>query len=275
MVRDRPYSVPQVGRSGFFEGYYAPICDERGQVVGGLSVVRDVTEQKLLRDELERSREELRELATHLQEMTERERKALAREVHDELGQALTALKMDLSWIHRSVPEATPGLARRLASMEEVIDDTVGRVRRIATELRPALLDRLGVVAAIEWQAEQFQRRMGIRCTARVPDSVVADEAVGLCLFRCLQEALTNVARHAQATRVEIEVSEDENGVRLGVSDNGCGISEEALRKLGSFGILGMRERIRALGGGLEVQRRDAGGTSVEVVIPVTPTGGA
>ena len=221
--------------------------------------------------------DQLRALTGRLQSVREEERARIAREIHDELGQALTALKMDLAWLAARLARASqeswvPPLLDKAQSMSELLDTTVQKVRRIATELRPGVLDNLGLAAAIEWQAQDFQNHSGIRCLVATDAAQLEDLELGrdpsTAVFRILQEALTNVARHAGASEVRISLQEDEIAVILEVADNGRGIAEEEIRHIRSLGILGMRERATLVGGELQVGRLGERGTRVTFRMP-------
>jgi signal transduction histidine kinase len=230
----------------------------------------EVAEREKVADELRRSRAKLRDLASHLQSVRERERAEIAREIHDELGQALTALKLDLHWAGQQLAAGSAAAAaERIAALSKAIDATVQSVRRISSELRPKLLDDLGLSAALEWQAREFEQRARVACRIRSePDDIVLDADRSTALFRIFQETLTNVARHAHATRVEVLVTNFEGKVEMTVTDDGEGIRPEQVSDRRSLGILGMRERVRALGGRLEINGRKGRGTSMRVSIP-------
>ena len=232
-----------------------------------LGTYRDVTEAKRAEEQLRASRAALRSLATRQQDIREDERTRIAREIHDSLGQALTALKLQLVAAQDAAKEA-PALSARLAETAAMVDDLVKGVRRIATELRPPILDQLGLPAAVEWLAQDFSRRTGLRCkTAFSPTDGAINNELATSLFRIVQEALTNVLRHAGATRVDIELGVKSDCVMLEVNDDGSGITEAGMGP-GSLGILGMRERAAALGGVLEVAPRGNGGTRVAAWFP-------
>lgn len=230
---------------------------------------QDVTEQFLTHEEIERSRGELRRLAASLITAREEERARMAREIHDECGQMLTGLKMDTAWLARHLPAGDVTLRAKIAAMSQLVDGAVQTVRQIATQLRPGILDDLGLAAAIEWQADQFAARTGIACNARAEVSQ-ADlrPNVAISVFRIFQESLTNVARHAAATRVSVELSEDSHDLVLEVRDNGRGISESDTRNTRSIGLIGMRERALLVGGTLTVTGVASEGTTVRVRIP-------
>src|SRR5882762_1093688 len=232
-----------------------------------LGTYRDVTEAKRAEEQLRASRAALRSLATRQQDIREDERTRIAREIHDSLGQALTALKMQLVAAQDAAKEMPP-LSARLAETAAMVDDLVKGVRRIATELRPPILDQLGLPAAVEWLAQDFSRRTGLRCkTAISPTDGAISSELATSLFRIVQEALTNVLRHAGATRVDIELGVKSDCVMLEINDDGSGITEAGMGP-GSLGILGMRARAASLGGVLEVAPRSNGGTRVAAWFP-------
>jgi signal transduction histidine kinase len=225
-------------------------------------------------EELKKSREELRNLSTHLQSAREAERASVAREIHDELGGALTALKMDLATLEDALPlqgndDIRRALAERVEAMAGLIDSTVKTMRRLITELRPVLLDSLGLVSAMEWLAEDFQNRTGVACSFHPPaDDIDIDRDRSTAVYRIFQEALTNVARHAAATRVRATLDFGDGGLTLTVDDDGCGFDSGGIRTAKTFGILGMRERALIFGGEVTVRRRPGGGTTVLLVLP-------
>jgi two-component system sensor kinase len=235
------------------------------------AVVRDITTSKRALKELERSREMLRDLAAHLQSIREEERSTIAREVHDELGQALTGLKIDLSWLTNHLPDGFPDLRSRAKGMLSLLDTTIQTVRRIATELRPGVLDDLGLVAAIEWQAHEFQARTGIRCQfTPTADQIDLNRGLSTAVFRTCQEALTNVARHALATTVKIGLQEKAGHLILTVEDNGQGITDREITDRRSLGLLGMRERASIIGGTVTILGRPGQGTAVRLEVPLS-----
>jgi signal transduction histidine kinase len=221
-------------------------------------------------EELLASREQLRNLSRHLQSVREEERKGVAREIHDELGQALTAIKLTLALMKQDASALPAGATGQIAMLMRQIDDTLRSVKRIITELRPGLLDDLGLYAAIEWQAGEFQSRTGIRCILSLPeDERTVDQELATTLFRIFQETLTNVARHAGATEVRVALSFSNDGLDMTIADNGRGITEKELRDPGSFGLLGMRERALYCGGTVDITGRAGEGSTVRVSIPL------
>jgi len=231
-------------------------------------VITDVSERARENRELERSRRTLRSLSANMVQARENERQRIARELHDELGQRLTALKMELSSLGGGAAGSAP--AGRIEAMLEMVDDTVATVRRIATELRPLMLDDLGLNAAVEWLANGWARRMGVKMTLHLGATDPAiDDAASIALYRMVQEALTNIARHARATEVCIEVQESSGELRLTVLDNGIGFDPASMFREGSHGLLGIRERALMLGGELEVGNSPRGGGRVTVRLPL------
>lgn len=218
--------------------------------------------------ELSTSALELRALAAHLDSAREQERAMVAREIHDEFGQFLSALKMDLAWIARRLPSDDEKRAR-LDEMMEMTDVANRVVHRIASALRPGLLDDLGLEAALQWQVKRFAERTGIPCEVIVPDKLpVPNSQVALALFRISQEALTNIARHARATRVEITLGATDDKWELRLEDNGRGFAPERKRGPENFGLIGMRERVRALGGELSIRSAPGEGTRILACVP-------
>lgn len=242
------------------------------KVVGLVVVFRDVTARKQAHEDLHRSEEALRTLAARLQAVREEERTELAREIHDELSGTLTALKMDLSLLPDRAAKGHRPFLEKVSSMSALIDRTLARVRSIVSELRPAVLDQFGLLAAIEWQVAEFQDRSGIACEVHLPielEQIAPSPELATALFRILQEALTNVARHARAHRVVVNLRKEAGSVILTVQDDGKGIEDEAIHARDSIGLLGMRERALSLGGATEVTRLPEGGTLVRVRIPM------
>ena len=230
----------------------------------------DITERILAEKELERSREALRNLSAHQQTVREEERTRIAREIHDELGQALTALKMDLSWLKKRLPAGLRPLHAKMGQMAGLADATIETVRRISTELRPGLLDDLGLAAAIEWQAGDFENRSGIPCEKSLEaDDRDLDRDLATVLFRIFQETLTNIARHASATQVAVRLECKEERIVLTVADNGRGITKKQIEDGRSFGLIGMRERAHLWGGDLRITGSREEGTTVTVDIPL------
>ncbi|MDB6115763.1 MAG: Histidine kinase, gyrase and HSP90-like ATPase [Lacunisphaera sp.] len=228
-------------------------------------------DRKRAEERLRESHEQLRALSVYLQYVREEERTRIAREVHDELGQALTRLKMDIVWIAGRLPRSQRPLHDKALDMSGQIDATIQSVRRISTELRPGILDDLGLVAALEWQGNEFQNRSGIEChvTSTLQDTML-DADLNTAFFRIFQETLTNIMRHANATRVDIHSTEQDGQLVLTVHDNGRGITPGEISDRRSIGLLGMEERAALLGGHIQIQGEPGHGTLVTVRIPRT-----
>jgi signal transduction histidine kinase len=240
-----------------------------------LQTVAAQAERKRAEEELKRSREEMRALAARLLSSREEERLCIAREIHDEFGEVLTGLKLGLTWVRtrleardQTIPWAE--VFAKMDALKSMADQTANQVRRFCAELRPAVLDDLGLAAAIEWQAREFKARTGIRCELKMPAATPAiDRTHATALFRIFQEILTNVARHAHASKVSVELRESATKVLLKVDDNGKGISAGAAGDSRSLGILGMRERARLLGGEFAIRGAPRRGTTVTVCVPM------
>jgi PAS domain S-box-containing protein len=237
-------------------------------------ILRDVTERVRAEAALERSKEELRELGSLSQSLREREKSQVARELHDELAQALTALKMDVTWIAERLAPAEKGVSEKLSGVLAMLDSTVAATRRIAADLRPLLLDDLGLVAAVEWLVQNFIERTGIACElAMGSQDLDLREPHASAVFRIVQESLTNAARHARPTRVEVTLQRSGNAVHLKVRDDGRGFSMTDRRKPKTFGLMGLRERAALLGGETRIQSEPGRGTSIEATIPLAEEG--
>jgi signal transduction histidine kinase len=208
-------------------------------------------------------------LNEHQETIQEQERLALSREVHDEIGQNLTALKLDLTWIEHRFPPGNDELAERLLEMRTSLDQLIAKAQHITAELRPPLLDNLGLAAAIEWQAGEFERRSGIECHLMLNEGVeVSDQHTATTIVRIFQEALTNIIRHARATVVGISLCAREGMVILEISDNGCGITIKEIDSPTAYGIMGMRERAHLCRGELKVTGKPGEGVTVSLIIP-------
>jgi len=237
-------------------------------------IVSDLSEVKRAEQELRASSEQLRNLAARLLSVREQERTRIAREIHDELGQALTAVKMDLSWLAGRLSPRNGPLLGRIRSTLQLADSTIQSVRRISTELRPSVLD-LGLAAALEWQAQEFQARTGIRCKLRLPAQGAVAPNVSTALFRIFQETLTNIARHAGATRAEVALQKQPDALVLRVRDNGRGFDPANSSSSKSLGLLGMRERAAILGGWVDIFSAPGKGTRVTAWIPLRSSKGS
>jgi signal transduction histidine kinase len=235
----------------------------------------EITDRKRGEEEISKSRKELRMLADHLQNIREEERNYLAREFHDQIGQSMTALKMDLSLLLRTISDEKQDVQRKLVaeelrSMQKLVDETIQLVWGIIKELHPQMLDDLGLVATFEWEAKQFESRTGISCEFKSSaGDIQMDSKNSIALFRIYQEALTNVAHHANATVVKSVLRRDNEVIVLEIKDNGCGITLNEQSKSNSFGLIGMRERALALDGLLKISGIAGEGTTIMVRLPL------
>ena len=229
-------------------------------------IAEDITERKAAEE-----MKQLRDLAAHLQSAREEERRRIAREIHDELGQVLTGLKLEVSWAAERAGSQTERVRGRLERLPGIIDDALDALRKITADLRPHALDA-GLINAIGWQAGEFERQTSIPCSLELPvQDVHLDGDRSTAMFRILQEALTNVARHAEARSVTIRLREEEQQVVLDVYDNGVGIDSASVAAPRSFGLLGMQERARLAGGSLSITGRPGAGTTVTATLPRSP----
>jgi PAS domain S-box-containing protein len=227
----------------------------------------DITERKKDEEEIRKSKKLLEDLHIHLNEILENERALISREIHDQIGQSLTALKLDLNWMNKytgSEPEAVT----KLQGMIELISKTIKDVQRISSDLRPGILDDLGLAAAIEWYCDEFEKRTAVRCILKLDDSIFRDSRKNLVFFRVLQEALTNVIRHANASSVTIKLHQTQRGTTLTIQDNGIGITAEMIESTKALGLIGMRERVRQFNGKIDISSKKGDGTKLTIFIP-------
>lgn len=232
--------------------------------------VRYSIERKRSEEKMQQMNEELRQLSAHLLSVREEERSRIAREIHDELGQQITGLKMDVSWMKKKLIDKKniELVLERLDNVSGLLDQTVSTIRRIASELRPSLLDDLGLAAALDWQSKEFQKRFDIPVQSDFQELKI-DPAITTSLFRIYQETLTNIARHAQATIVNASLQTKNNNIILIITDNGKGFDASSLTHRKTLGLLGMKERTSMIGGILEIKSEPGKGTTVIVSVPV------
>lgn len=263
------------GEVRWFDTIKTPIFDAQGKVVGTAGISREITDRKRAEHELRESRAQLRELSAYLQSVREEERTRIARELHDELGQTLTAIQLGLGALDSAVRAGSPAdaLHQGLSSLLALADTASQSVQRLATDLRPPILDGLGLAAALEWQVEAFAERCGshLACELVLPQRLPPlGGEIETAVFRIVQEALTNVARHAQATRVEVTLQLDIDRLILRIVDNGKGMLLAEAEQQRRLGIVGMRERAYMLGGECRLQSSPGEGTQIEVQLPLT-----
>ena len=263
------YEIPTPEGLKYRRAHLKPELDNNGSVKSVLSVVVDITPRKQAEAKLMASEERLRNLHANMEALREQEKSEIARDIHDDLGQKLLALKMDLAWLKGKINRGQRALIDKASQDIKLVDGLIASVKRINEELRPSLLDHLGLEAALEWLIEGFQNRTGIICKFEF-DSKNASlgKEVDLAVFRILQEALNNIFNHAGATKSIIQLTELDGSLTLEISDNGIGITEEQLSKQNSFGIQGIGERVTALKGALSISGVQDRGTVIKISLP-------
>lgn len=263
------------GVPAWAEIFVAPVRAEAQEKENFVVVMNDITDRMTAELEVKQSREQLRELSKHLQTVREEEKAQIAREIHDELGSTLTKLKMDIAWLSRRIGSDAEPVRQMSTTMLGLVDSAITTTRRIATNLRPPILDDLGLCAAIEWQASDFQKRLGIKCSLDLcPDMEDLSSEHSIALFRIFQEAFTNIARHAHASHVDVTLSRENGCVVLKVRDDGVGIGEKARGNTGSSGVYGMSERAKSLCGSMTLDGEVGKGTTLTVALPLPESSG-
>ena len=275
---------------GFIRGLEITYRDPRGHrtpveinasVVKGtegpriFSLVRDITQRQATELALKASQRQLRDLSEHLQTILEKEKKEISRRIHDDLGQQLTAMKMDMFWLNQRLSPDQPALSEKIKSITRLIDGTIQTVQNISRELRPPLLEHLGLTATLEWQLKDFQNRTGLMGSLIIsPRQLTLDQEDSTLMFRLIQELLTNVIRHAEAKAVKISLKKMGNQVKLNVLDDGLGITPDRINDPRSLGLIGLRERVFARGGTIQIRGVPRKGTKIAVEIPLNSRGG-
>jgi signal transduction histidine kinase len=245
-----------------------PVEQETGKTF--CAFIRNITERRQAESSLKQSSEQLRELSRHLQKVREEERLRIAREIHDELGQQLTGLKMDVAWLMRKTVQDDPVIKDKFDEALSLVDKAVQSIRRISTELRPSVIDDLGLNAALEWQVEEIGRRMDVEIEYKnsFNDSNIHPD-ISIGIFRIMQESLTNIVKHAAAHKININISQAGNAIRLIVEDDGIGFDTNAKQDQLTFGLIGIKERTSMLQGECAIYSEPNTGTRVEVSIPL------
>ncbi len=238
-----------------------------------LVLTNDVTERMIAEEEIKRSHEELRQLSSYLETIREEERTSIAREIHDELGQQLTGLKMDISWLSKKINGESKVVHEKISGMLSLVDETVKTVRRISTELRPGILDDLGLVDALQWQSHEFEKRTGITSKFDTSFSESSfEKKLSTGIFRVFQETLTNIARHAQASKINTSFERQEENLVLRIKDNGKGFNESEIKVKRTLGLVGMKERAKMFGGNLDIKSQAGKGTEITLSVPMRLT---
>ncbi|MBW8332057.1 MAG: PAS domain S-box protein [Prolixibacteraceae bacterium] len=238
-----------------------------GEPVKWVGTVHDITQRKKIEDELQTSLKQLHQLSKYIEQARENERLNIARELHDDLGQALTAVKIDLEIIKQHASDTI--VKGKLEDVKVLVGDTIRTVQRITSQLRPEIIDDLGLEAAIDWYTKEFSQRYGIEVFLDIESGIPISNDDALPLFRIMQESLTNIARHAQATHIEILLCQQGDFIQFEVTDNGVGITEAKINSKKSFGIMSMKERTASLGGTFKISRRDKFGSKIEILFPI------
>ncbi len=232
-----------------------------------LGFAKDITERKLAEEELKNSLEQLHQLTQYIEKVRENERIAISRELHDDLGQALTAVKIDLGTIRQSVSDSI--VISKINKVSSLVSDTIKTVQRLTSQLRPEIIDDLGIVAAIEWYTKEFAQRNGIEIILDSDAEISISPDASLIIFRIMQESLTNISRHSKAKIVNISLRLSSDVVNLSITDNGIGIGENEIKSKKSFGIISMRERAASLGGTFDIYRENKNGTIIKLILPI------
>ncbi|MCW3124939.1 MAG: sensory transduction histidine kinase [Bacteroidetes bacterium] len=257
------------GKIIYCEWYNSVLRDERGNVITILSLVHNVTERKKAEEELRQLNIELRSLSSHLQNVREEERIQIARDIHDDLGQQLTALKIEVDQLQKKMPKDDL-LKVKVNNILSLILEAINTIRRIAIDLRPAILDDLGLFAALDWMTKEFSKRTGILCLLQLEASQPEFEKdVTIAIFRIFQESLTNIAKHSKATTVTATIKMKNENLVMTICDNGIGFNEGEVKPKKSFGLLGMKERAIALNGEIKITSRKGNGTLVQLNLPM------
>ncbi len=258
------------GTPRWMDTHAVPLKNSEGKIISLLGVTRDITERKKAEAEILKTTEQLRQLTAHLQTIREEERKNIAREIHDELGQQLTGLKMDIHWLSRRINVTDEETKRKMKESISLIDDTITSVRKIATNLRPSILDDLGLLAALEWQGEEFQKRSGTKVVfVNKVGEISLPPDIATAIFRIYQELLTNIARHANASLVKTVLHKVNGLINFSFSDNGVGFSSENIRNKKTLGLLGIKERTLLFGGSCKIESKPGEGSTTTISIPM------
>uniref|UniRef100_A0A832DKE3 histidine kinase n=1 Tax=Ignavibacterium album TaxID=591197 RepID=A0A832DKE3_9BACT len=252
------------------------VFDESGKMTSIIGVGRDITEKKEAelalkqsQEELKRSEEMLRSLTQKLQDIREQERSQIAMELHDELGQVLTAIKIDLNSLIKK-PPYKKDIPQKIAPLISLVEDTINSVRKISSELRPVIIDRLGLIPAIEWQIDEIKKRLDIKFLTNFPEEITGlDKQIEITIFRTFQEMMTNIARHSKATEVLVSITKDEEKFMMIVKDNGVGFSSDKISSTKGLGVMGMKERVKSVGGVMEISSILNYGTEIKIFIPL------
>ena len=262
--------IDKVGNLRWVSGKAVPVMNAEGVITSYIGTVTDITVRKTAELELLETTRQLKELSTHLQQVREDERKNIALEIHDELGQQLTGIKMDIMWLKKKLAHGDEAIAFKFDDTLKLVSDTVSSIRRITTELRPSIIDDLGLNAALDWLAKEFNARMDIKVNySNDFEDAGINSFTSINIFRILQESLTNIAKHANAKTVEIFISQHEKFIQLIIKDDGLGFNTNQKRTNPAFGLMGIRERTDVLKGNFTIHSSPGNGTEIKITIPL------
>ncbi len=256
-------------KNWWYQHITVPVKDHKNRVLGGIMVSQNITEQKKASIELEESKEKFKHLTHHLQQLIEKEKSHIAREIHDDLGQNLTILKFNLALFNKSL-QLNNEQQSKLENIFSVIDEAIQKTKKISTDLRPGLIDNLGLIPAIDWYINDFQKQTGLQCFFNYSqENVEVNKDLAINVFRIIQEALTNVVKHAEAKAIHINMYNKKEKLVLEIKDDGKGIEKKNLNKSNSFGIIGIRERAELFKGKMEIKSKPGQGTMIRVKLPL------
>lgn len=255
------------GQERIVHGQAEIIYDSAGKPQKWMGTVQDITERKRIEEELKSSLEQLQQLSQYIEQVRENERVAISRELHDDLGQALTAVKIDLGIIKQKVSDNEVVL--KINKVTALVGETIKTVQRLTSQLRPDIIDDLGLEAAIDWYTKEFEQRVGVEVFLDMDSELTISPNVSLTLFRIMQESLTNIARHSKATQVEIGLHKNSESIHFRISDNGVGITEDEIKSKKSFGIINMKERTASMGGSFDIYSENGHGTVIQLILPL------
>jgi signal transduction histidine kinase len=271
VVKDYPLTIIHKNGTVIDVLYNATLFkDETGKVKGVFAAARDIVELKKIEEELRMSKELLEKLNQHLVEVRENERNQIALNLHDDLGQKLTAINLDIAWMKSRIGVQTKSVKEKFEEMSTMIKETIESIKETSSFLRPAILFDLGLVPAIKSQLGKFEKQSGIKCNFNFkPEEFKIEDSIALILYRILQESLTNIARHSGASSTEIELHILRNKIEMIIKDDGTGIENDKVNSLKSMGIAGMRERVKSVHGKITFIGEHGSGTRVKVIIPL------
>jgi signal transduction histidine kinase len=258
------------GNTEYFDGSLIPRYDSNGKVNGLLGYFRNVTEQKKSNDSIKDYQKKLLSLTRHLEEVRENERAQIAMNLHDDLGQRLTSLNLDLGWMKSRMGVQSQGLRKKMEEMSRSIIETIESIKEVSSFLRPSILYELGLIPAFTWQVKKFEKQSGLKCHFTfMPEEFRIDDHIALIIYRVLQESLTNIIRHSEASSVEVVLNYKKSKIELTIKDNGVGIDNNKVNSITSMGIAGLMERVRSVSGTLSVVGVKGTGTTIIASIPL------